>query len=333
MTHQGQSFYFQTLSAIYYLIEEDLSAFALEGPDFEDSAFKRENAITTIGEAKYLKSMEKWTSNALFFHNGKGPLIQLWERDRGHKSLILFSYSDLSKKIKNFDKINIPTEELEEILEKLIEKPKIKRKEDLSLENLSEFIEKIRFIKATINKLEELITESLRAQDIESNRKKLRNFAGFINSDDYIPGNFITRYNLFRRLREHKSSNKAEEKPLLKRTFKEYYNSVIKIFDIMEADMKSEDEYSTAFMFVKKNNIDDITWNLHYVEGNRLRQRLEDLIGMKMESDYVIRKWEKKSGIFFRINKLKTLKSHSEVKEFLISYIRLIAQDNGISIT
>lgn len=47
MTHQGQSFNFQKLTAIYYLIEENLSAFALEGPNYEDSVFKRQNTIVT----------------------------------------------------------------------------------------------------------------------------------------------------------------------------------------------------------------------------------------------------------------------------------------------
>lgn len=286
-----------------------------------------------IGEAKYLKSKKNWTSISLFFDKGKGPLIQLWERDKKYIYLILFSFSDLSEKIKDFDKINIPIKELEQILQKMMDNPKIKRKEDLSLENLLEFMEKIQFKKFKINRLEELIIESLRAEDIKSNLRKLRSFSGYIDSDDYIPSSFITRNNLFRRLKQQKRSNKSAKRPLLKRKFREYYNSVIKLFDIMEANMKSEDTSSIAFMFVKKNNIEEDIWNLIRIEEYKLRQKLEDLIGMKWDRDYVIRKWEKtgKSGVYLRINRLQNLKNHSEVKEFLFSYIKLISKENGIS--
>ena len=85
----------------------------------------------------------------------------------------------------------------------------------------------------------------------------------------------------------------------------------------------------------KKNIIDNNIWNLHYIEEIKLKQRVEELIGITFESDYVIRKWDQpgKSGIFLRINKLKNIKNHSEMKEALLSCIQLIAKDNGITIT
>ncbi|KKN37091.1 hypothetical protein LCGC14_0767050 [marine sediment metagenome] len=334
MTHHGQSFAFQTLSAIYYLIEEDLSSFTLEGPNYEDSAFKRKNKIVCIGEAKYFKSKKEWTSNALFFNSGKGPLIQLWNRDREYETLILFSFSDLSEEIKNFDKINIPQDQLEVIFQKMMENPKVNRKKELTLQNLSEFIEKIRVIKATINKLENLIIESLRAQDVKSNLEGLRYFEGYINSDDYTPGDFISRNNLFRRLKLPNRLDKSGINPLLKRKFREYYNSVIDLFDIMDNDIKNEDTSSNHFMFVKKRDIEESVWNLHYVNENRLRSEIEGLIGMRMESDYIIRKWGKTGifGVYIIVNKLKDFRNHTEVKESILSYIQLIAKENGLSI-
>ncbi len=330
MTHQGQSFNFQKLTAIYYLIEEDLRAFALEGPNYEDSVFKRENKIVAIGEAKYIKSKKNWTSQSLFFQNEKGPLIQLWERDKDYETLILFSFSGLSEEIKNFDKINIPKEDLEKILQKMKQKPKLKRMEHLSIENLLEFLDKILFKKYTITKLEELIIESLRAQDIKANLNKLNNFASFIDSDNYTPGDFISRDNLFRRLKKH---NESEKNPLLTRTFREYYKSVIKLFRVMDADMKSEDSSDIAFMFIKKRDVEENIWNLHRNEEFRLRQRIEELTGTKMESDYVIHKWGKtgKSGIYLKISRLQNLKNHNEVIKSLFSHIQLIAKENGIS--
>ncbi len=333
MTHQGQSFAFQALSAIYYLIEEDLSSFALEGPNYEDSAFKRKNEIVCIGEAKYIRSKKYWTLNALFFNNGKGPLIQLWNRDREYETLILFSFNDLSKEIKNFDKISIPQDQLEVIFQKMKGNPIVNRKKELTLQNLSEFIEKIHVKTATINKLENLIIESLRAQDIKSNLEKLRYFEGYINSDDYTPGDFISRDNLFRRLKLQNGLDKSGKNPLLKRKFREYYNSVIKLFDIMDDDIKNEDTMSNHFMFVKKRDIDENSWHLHFVNENRLRQEIEGLIGMRMESDYIIRKWVKTGilGVYIIINKLKDLRNHTEVKESILSYIQLIGRENGIS--
>ncbi len=334
MTHHGQSFAFQALSAIFYLIEEDLSSFALEGPNYEDSAFKRKNEIVCIGEAKYFKSKKNWTSNALFFNNGKGPLIQLWNRDSEYETLILFSFSDLSKEIKNFDKISIPQDQLEVIFQKMKGNPKVNRKKKLTLQNLSEFIEKIRVKTSTINRLEDLIIESLRAQNIKSNREKLRYFEGFINSDDYTPGDFISRDNLFRRLKQQNGSDKSGKNLLLKRIFREYYNSVINLFKTMDDDIKNEDTMSNHFMFVKKRNIEENIWHLHHVKESGLRQELERLIGMKMESDYIIRKWGKTGifGVYIIINKLKDLRNHAEVKESILSYIKLIASENGIPI-
>ena len=333
MTHQGQSFNFQKLSAIYYLIEEDLSAFALEGQNYEDSLFRLENKVIAIGEAKYIKSKDNWTSNSLFFISGKkkGPLIQLWERDiENYETLILFSFSDLSEKIKNYDKIKIPKEDLEQILQKMKQQSNIKRREQLSAENLSKFLEKILFKKFTINQLEELIIKSLRAEDIKTNLKKLRHFEGFIDSDDYSPGVFITRRNLLRSLKKQK---KSEKNPLLKRKFLEYYNSVINLFDKMEADIKVDDEAFIHYMFVKKRTIEENIWNLHRVKESRLRLEIEELIGTKMDSDYVIQKWGKtgKLGVYLRISRLQNLKNHSEVKKSLFSYIQLIAKENGIS--
>ncbi|KKN06913.1 hypothetical protein LCGC14_1072450 [marine sediment metagenome] len=53
-----------------------------------------------------------------------------------------------------------------------------------------------------------------------------------------------------------------------------------------------------------------------------------------MESDYIIRKWGKTdiSGVYIIINKLKDLRNHTKVKESILSYIQLIAKENGISI-
>ena len=113
---------------------------------------------------------------------------------------------------------------------------------------------------------------------------------GYINSDDYTPGDFISRDNLFRRLRLPNGLYKSGKNPLLKRKFREYYNSVIKLIDIIDDDIKNEDTMSNHFMFVKKRDIEENIWHLHYVNENRLRQEIESLIGMRMESYYILKK-------------------------------------------
>ncbi len=207
--HQGQSFNFQILSALSYFLERDLDYLAFEGMNYEDSIFQKANTIVAIGEAKYRSSTKNWTLNALFFENGKGPFIQLWNNDRNDIDLLFFTNKDIDKKL-NFENfgIKISDNDLQRILEKLKDNEQINKKPNIR--DLKNFISRIQVFNSDIKTLENKLQESLNDENYKTNLENIRYFIGYINSDSYKSGEFLYRTNILKKISIKESENKRQ---------------------------------------------------------------------------------------------------------------------------
>lgn len=147
-SHAGQAYTYQILTALFYLLKNNLDAFSIEGDNFEDSLFYKDNALVAIGEAKHIPSKKYWTSKDLFYIGNKsGPLLQLWNKARRDTKLVLFSSIPLRKDLKgNYYSIKIDNSELKKIVREVKERfKKIKNLGQFNSQNLIKFLKRIEF--------------------------------------------------------------------------------------------------------------------------------------------------------------------------------------------
>ena len=206
-TYGAHQYTYQILTAVVYTLESKIEELSIEGPNFEDSCFKKDQAIT-IGEAKYITSKKNWTPRSLFYEGTKiGPLLQLWNRWTGEENLILFSPIPSSNNESLISRPTIPEEIKPNLLEHVRTTfPKI-RDIDSFLDGGADLILKnTRFIQMSLDTLIPLIIEWSDHLGVKSNKNQVSRLLTHFSSDTYEPGNWISLEGILTILAEDKNT-------------------------------------------------------------------------------------------------------------------------------
>ena len=201
------AYFFQFLSAIYFLLKMNLDGFALEGTKYEDVLFYKLKAgggkqLHAIGEAK-TTSKEKFTLSKLFYNgSSKGAITQLWKQsqNRANVEYILFTNKPIDEKLIDGSLLKIE----ESSLTDKVKNNKRFRKDfsencNLDIRKISDFINRIAYEHYSEDELKLQIAEILEGRFDTFKKSKLDSFIVFLNSK-YSPSKIILKEELLTRL-------------------------------------------------------------------------------------------------------------------------------------
>ena len=194
-SHGGQRYRYQFLSALAYFLAHHYDSLSFEGSNYEDSIFFKDRQREVIGESKSI-SRKHWTARALFYEgNKRGPLLQLWERWTGKEKLVLFSSAQLDSSIDRDGWIDIPDNQLEDIIDNISSKVSaqelsLRNPTSFDLQTVKDFLSRTEFKYYQFDKIEDIvIREGSSIGNI--NKEGIDRFLGYINSSLYRPGERI----------------------------------------------------------------------------------------------------------------------------------------------
>lgn len=135
---------YEISAAIYFMLDTGYDELIVDIPRAEDSLFFEDSRITALGEAKNW-SGGLWTLEGLF-HKGDslGPVLQLWNRDKGYSKLAIFS--TIGTKCPLRGKILSPDpKKLQDVIDKTQALAHEWPDREYTLEEVTTFLEKVSF--------------------------------------------------------------------------------------------------------------------------------------------------------------------------------------------